>query len=106
MPARVKRGNSGQWSVVGGQGSGVRENRGAPCHQRKNTSSALLGTENGGADAGSGLNLLNTDGFFRKCSSKASIRCCALGWSDKSSGASPIFAPLKSCISQTRPQGL
>src|SRR5260221_12536086 len=47
--------------------------------QRKNTSGAFFGTENGVADFGSELNFPNTDGLFWKCCSNASTRFWSLG---------------------------
>src|SRR5208282_3171305 len=63
---------------------------------RKKTSGALAGTANGLADFGSALNFLKTEGFLRKCCSKASTRFWSSGWSDKIWGTSFVCASLKS----------
>src|SRR5271169_2694363 len=74
--------------------------------QCMNTSGAPFGTENAVADFGSGLNFPKTEGFLRKCCSRASTRFWSLGWSDKSCGNSLGLAVWKFWKSHTNPHGL
>src|SRR5208283_1940692 len=64
--------------------------------ERKNCSGASLGTLNGVADFGSGLNLAKTSGLSLKCFSSVFILVPFAGWSDKSWGICLVSAFWKS----------